>query len=85
MLLAKALLSKPIILWDEPTSFLDLRYQRFLQKALLRLKSKKTWILSSHHYAWARPLTDTFVGLRQGTQVFVSSTLTRQELKKLLI
>ncbi len=85
VLLAKALLSKkPIILWDEPTSFLDIAYQKFLQKALLKLKFKKIWIFSSHHYAWAKPLANRYIGLLKGEQVFYYDTLNKKDLKKIL-
>lgn len=86
VLLAKALLSKkPIILWDEPTSFLDIAYQKFLQKVLLKLKSKKIWIFSSHHYAWAKPLASRYIGLLKGEQIFNCDVFSKKDLKKILL
>lgn len=86
ILLAKALLSrKPIILWDEPTSFLDLKYRFFLQKFVLYLKRNKILILSTHDIKWAKKISDFYLGLKQGRQDFFSDQLEKGSLKKLLL
>lgn len=85
VLLAKALLSrKPIILMDEPTSFLDFQYKSFLRKLLLKIKSKRLFLIATHDFLWVRNLSDHYLGLHEGRQIFFTPELCRKNLNQLL-
>jgi ABC-type cobalamin/Fe3+-siderophores transport system ATPase subunit len=86
VLLAKALLrKKPVILWDEPTSFLDLKYRYHLKKLVQKLKRKRILIISSHDLKWIQSIADFYMGIKEGESSFYTSELTPGVIKKLLI
>ena len=69
VLLARALCQEPkILVMDEPTSFLDLRYQLELLSLLRDLASQGlAVILSTHELQFARRVSDTVACVRDGT------------------
>ena len=69
VLLARALCQEPeILVMDEPTSFLDLRYQLELASLLRDMASRERLavILSTHELDFARRVSDTVVCVREG-------------------
>jgi len=85
VLLAKSLLGKkPVILWDEPTSFLDLRYRFFLKKFVLYFKKKKIFIISTHDLKWAKQIADFYLGIKNGKQQLFDNHLTKEKAKQIL-
>ncbi|HCL57019.1 MAG TPA: hypothetical protein DHW82_08450 [Spirochaetia bacterium] len=86
ILLAKALIrKKPVLLWDEPTSFLDLKYKNYLLQILKKIKKKRILIITTHDYHWAKKIADSFMGIKNGEPVFLDSLLNKENLKKILI
>ena len=69
VLLARALCQEPkILVMDEPTSFLDLRYQLELLSLLRDLASQGlAVILSTHELQFARRVSDAVACVRDGT------------------
>ncbi|MBR4211214.1 MAG: ATP-binding cassette domain-containing protein [Oscillibacter sp.] len=70
VLLSRALCQEPeILVMDEPTSFLDLRYQLELGELLRDLVSRERLavILSTHELEFARRVSDTVACIRGGT------------------
>ncbi len=70
VLLSRALCQEPeILVMDEPTSFLDLRYQLELGELLRGLASRERLavILSTHELDFARRVSDTVACIRGGT------------------
>ena len=70
VLLSRALCQEPeILVMDEPTSFLDLRYQLELGRLLRDLASRERLavILSTHELDFARRVSDTVACIRGGT------------------
>ena len=69
VLLARALCQEPeILVMDEPTSFLDLRYQLELLSLLRELSERERLavLLSTHELTFARRVSDTAVCIRDG-------------------
>lgn len=67
--LARALAVEPeVLLMDEPTSALDPRSTAAIEELIVRLKSRVTIVLVTHHLAQARRVADSlaFVGVREG-------------------
>lgn len=86
ILLARMLLrKKPIILWDEPSSFLDLKSKIYVKRIISKIKKNHIFIISSHDYKWIRSLADGYLGIKNHKQAFVSNNLTKNQLKKILI
>ncbi len=70
VLLSRALCQEPeILVMDEPTSFLDLRYQLELGALLRDLASRERLavVLSTHELDFARRVSDTVACIRGGT------------------
>ncbi len=85
VLLAKALIrKKPIILWDEPTSFLDIKYRSFLKNVIKKIKKKRIFIISTHDLKWASSISDYYLGLKNGEQLFFDKKIEKNKLKKIL-
>ncbi len=73
VLLARAICQEPeVLILDEPTAFLDIRYQYELKKILLELKkSGIAIIMSIHELSLARECSDLLLAINEDHQVSI--------------
>ncbi|MEK9145617.1 MAG: AAA family ATPase, partial [Elusimicrobiota bacterium] len=79
--LAAAILHDPkVLLLDEPTSGLDPNQAREVRELILRLKSRKTVLFSTHILSEARSLCDRIMIIHKGR---IAASGTQEELTRL--
>ncbi|HOJ49870.1 MAG TPA: ABC transporter ATP-binding protein [Spirochaetota bacterium] len=84
ILFAKSIITKKkIILWDEPTSFIDIKYKIFLAKIIKRFSKKIKFIITSHDFKWLNNIIDNFILLKDKNTYFYSRKINKSDIKKL--